>query len=269
MVSGYSRVMMARMIPSRHAEDLIAGRWALLSELGAVRRALVWDNEGAVGRWAGGRPVLTADFQAFRGVLGIKVIQNRPRDPESKGIVERHNGYLETSFLPGRTFVSPQDFNAQLALWLVRANSRQHRRIECRPVDRLAADKAAMLTLPPVAPATGWRAGLRLPRDHYVRVDTCDYSVHPCAVGRRVEVRAGLEEVTVTCEGHNVARHPRCWAPNQSITDPDHKAAALTMSRAHLRAVRERTDHPDTGVEKRDLKHYDAMFGLDSDTPVA
>jgi hypothetical protein len=41
------------------------------------------------------------------------------------------------------------------------------------------------------------------------------------------------------------------------------------MSRAHLRAVRERTDHPDTGVEKRDLKHYDAMFGLDSDTPVA
>jgi len=269
MVSGYSRVMMARMIPSRHAEDLIAGHWALLSELGAVPRALVWDNEGAVGRWAGGRPVLTDDFQAFRGVLGIKVIQNRPRDPESKGIVERHNGYLETSFLPGRTFVSPQDFNAQLSQWLVRANSRHHRRIECRPVDRLAADKAAMLTLPPVAPATGWRTALRLPRDYYVRVDTCDYSVHPSAVGRRVEVRADLEEVTVTCEGNNVARHSRCWAPNQSITDPDHKTAARAMSRAHRRSAGNHPDHPDAGVQKRDLSHYDAMFGLDNGTPVA
>jgi hypothetical protein len=32
----------------------------------------------------------------------------------SKGLVERANGYLETSFLPGRSFTSPADFNEQL-----------------------------------------------------------------------------------------------------------------------------------------------------------
>ena len=43
---------------------------------------------------------------------------------ESKGIVERANGYLETSFLPGRSFASPEDFNARLSGWLPRANRR-------------------------------------------------------------------------------------------------------------------------------------------------
>lgn len=84
MVSGYSRFLMARMIPSRHAQDLIAGHWELLAGLGAVARTLVWDNEGAVGRWVSGKPVLAGEFQAFRGTLGVKVYQARPRDPETK-----------------------------------------------------------------------------------------------------------------------------------------------------------------------------------------
>lgn len=63
-------------------------------------------------------------MQGFRGALGIKVIQCRPKDPEAKGLVERANGYLETSFLPGRRFSSPGDFNAQFGVWLARANQR-------------------------------------------------------------------------------------------------------------------------------------------------
>ncbi len=31
-------------------------------------------------------------------------------DPEAKGLVERANGYLETSFLPGRRFEDVADF---------------------------------------------------------------------------------------------------------------------------------------------------------------
>ena len=53
MVAGCSRVMTARMIPSRQAPDLLAGHWALISGLGAVPRSLVWDNESAVGQWRG------------------------------------------------------------------------------------------------------------------------------------------------------------------------------------------------------------------------
>ncbi|MBF6341050.1 IS21 family transposase [Nocardia abscessus] len=260
MVTGYSRVMTAVMIPTRQSPDLLAGHWALISAWGRVPKMLVWDNEAAVGQWRGGKPQLTETMNAFRGSLGIKVLQCRPRDPEAKGLVERANGYLETSFLPGRSFAGPADFNAQLANWLVRANHRHHRRLGCRPVDRWDADRAAMLMLPPVDPVTGWRFTTRLPRDHYVRLDSNDYSVHPAAVGRRVEVRADLDEVVITCAGAELGRHRRCWADHQSITDAGHAAAA-----ADLRNARRLVSVPaiDTEVEHRNLSDYDRMFDLD------
>ncbi len=250
MVSGYSRLLTARMIPSRQSPDVLAGHWELISQLGRVPKMLVWDNESAVGQWRGGKPSLTEAMNAFRGILGIKVIQCRPADPEAKGLVERANGYLEISFLPGRSFASPADFNAQLREWLERANTRWHRRLGCRPVDRWEADRARMLPLPPVAPATGWRMTTRLPRDHYVRLDSNDYSVHPAAVGRWVEATAGPEQVRITCGGHLVGQHERCWAARQSITDPAHAAAAAEL-RTQYRQSRLRP--VDTPVQHRDL----------------
>ena len=263
MVSGYSRWISALLLPSRQGPDLIAGHWWLLSQLGKVSRTLVWDNESAVGSWRSGRPKLTEEFDAFRGMLGVKVVQCRPRDPEAKGLVERANGYLETSFLPGRTFTGLTDFNDQLQAWLVLANRRQHRRLGCRPVDRLEADLAAMLTLPPVAPAVGWRMSLRLPRDHYVRVASNDYSVAPSAVGRRVEVSADLETVTITCDGRVVGRHARCWAAHQTITDLAHALAAQQL-RQHLQTRGPVTTAQIEQIEQRQLSDYDAAFGLDA-----
>lgn len=261
-VTGFSRTMQALMIPTRTAPDLIAGHWSLLNRFGVVPRALVWDNESAVGSWRSGRPKLTAEFEAFRGTLGIRVIQCRPRDPEAKGLVERANKYLETSFLPGRVFTSPADFNSQLSEWLVRANNRQHRALGCRPVDRWAEDRAAMLILPPVAPLLGWRSSLRLPRDHYVRVGSNDYSVHPGAVGRRVDVVMDLAAVTVTCAGRAVAVHDRSWAAHQLISDPAHLEAAVVARAAHRAAARPGPVGHD--VEQRSLADYDTAFGLDA-----
>ncbi|GGW82371.1 hypothetical protein GCM10010350_78990 [Streptomyces galilaeus] len=130
MCRGYSRWITARMLPSSSAADLIAGHWRLLTELGAVPRVLVWDNEGAVGSGRSGGPQLTDEFAAFAELLGIKFLLCKPRDPEAKGLVERANGYLETSFLPGRVFTAPADFNIQLADWLTRADRRIHRTLQ-------------------------------------------------------------------------------------------------------------------------------------------
>ena len=124
MVCGHSRFTSAVLVPSRCAEDLYAGWWRLIAQLGAVPRVLVWDGESAVGRWRARRTELTAECQAFRGTLGAKVIICKPADPEAKGLVERFHDYLERSFLPGRFFTSPADFNAQLAAFLARANGR-------------------------------------------------------------------------------------------------------------------------------------------------
>src|SRR6478672_9043146 len=258
MVSAYSRMLFARLIPTRRAEDLYGGWWRHLSRLGAVPRVLVWDGEGAVGAWAGGRNTLTGDCQAFRGTLGAKVLVLRPRDPEAKGIIERAHDYLEKSFLPGRTFTGPDDFNDQLQAWLDLVNKRHRRALECAPVDRVGADTAAMLPLPPVPPAVGWRRSTRLPRDFYVRLDSNDYSVHPSVIGRRIELVADLDRVRVFCEGRLVADHPRVWARHQSLTLPEHDTAAKELRR-------ERIDRSlpvaEPEVQTRDLTDYDTALG--------
>jgi hypothetical protein len=62
-------------------------------------------------------------------------------------------------------------------------NTRRRRALGCAPADRIAADRAAMLPLPPLAPATRWRMSPRLARDHYIRLDGNHHSVHPAVIG--------------------------------------------------------------------------------------
>jgi transposase len=259
MVCGYSRWAAAVLIPSRSAEDLLAGWWQLLAGLGAVPRVLVWDGEGAVGRWRGGRSELTEACQGFRGTLATRVLICRPADPEAKGLVERLHDYLERSFLPGRDFTGPADFNAQISAWLGLANTRSRRALGCAPADRIAADRERMLALPPVAPVTGWRSSTRLARDHYVRLDGNDYSVHPAVIGRRVEVVADLARVRVLCEGRVVADHERVWARHQMISAAEHVTAARAL-RARVGLLRPAPAAEQ--VEIRALSDYDAALGL-------
>jgi transposase len=261
MVTGYSRWLSGLLIPTRSAVDLFAGWWQLIERLGAVPRVLVWDGEGAIGRWRAGRVELTAECQAFRGTLASKVLVLRPREPEHKGIIERAHDYLERSFLPGRSFVSPADFNAQLQQWLALVNARSRRVLGCAPTDRITTDRQAMLSLPPVAPVTGWRSSVRLPRDHYVRLDSNDYSVHPGVIGRRIEVIADLHQVRAFCDGKPVADHERIWAWHQTISDPEHVAAARLLRSERVGTLRPVQAEPD--VQIRCLDDYDTALGLD------
>ncbi|HKZ24307.1 MAG TPA: IS21 family transposase [Acidimicrobiia bacterium] len=258
-VSGFSRLIGALMIPSRAAHDVLAGMLEVVGEFGAVPRKAVWDQEGCIGRIRKGKQVLTAEFQSFRGVLGMGAVLVGPADPEAKGLVERANGYLETSFLPGRSFADMADFNRQLAVWLKRANQRIHGTTRVRPSEAIFEDRAAMMAFPPVLPDPSWRHTIRLPRDHYVRVDTNDYSVNPWYVGRRVDVQATLDEIVVVCEGTEVARHRRCLAKHQTLLAPEH-ARALREMRAETAEVKA----VEVMVEERDLSVYDQLVEVAS-----
>jgi transposase len=255
MTCAYSRFTLAQMIPTRHTTDLLLGMWELLSQLGAVPRRLIWDNEAGIGR--GKRHA--EGVGAFAGTLATTLQRLKPYDPQSKGLVERRNGFFETSFMPGRHFASPADFNIQLGDWLRTANARVVRTIKARPVDLLEPDKAAMLALPPVPPALGWVNRVRLGRDYYVRVDSSDYSVDPAVIGRFVEVTADLHRVQVRAHGRLVAAHDRVWARGMTVTDPVHVAAAKVL-REQFQRPRPAPD-PDQGLG-RDLADYDRAFGL-------
>jgi hypothetical protein len=116
ITAAHSRFMLGRMLPTRKTEDLLLGSWELIQQLRRVPRRLIWDNEPGIGRGQS----RAEGVASFMGSLATKLVLLKPKDPESKGIVERRNGFFETSFMPGRTFASPADFNAQFTGWLTR-----------------------------------------------------------------------------------------------------------------------------------------------------
>ncbi len=256
IVAAHSRFITGRMLPTRRTPDLLLGSWELIGQLGRVPRRLIWDNEAGIGR--GGR--LASGVAAFTGTLATRIVQLRPYDPQSKGVVERRNGYFETSFMPGRSFASPADFNVQFGQWLQVANRRVVRTIKARPVDLIEHDRSRMLPLPPVPLHLGWRERVRLGRDYYVRLDASDYSVDPTAIGRMVDITADLDRVRARLDGRLLADHARVWARGATVTDPDHVRAA-----ARLRELA-RTPRPvGTDDLARDLGDYDRAFGLTGD----
>ena len=259
-VACYSRFTVARMIGTKGSEDVLGGHLELVCELGAVPRLGVYDGEPAISSRRRGQVVYTEAYLRLKGTLGMGSIVLAKGHPERKGVVERTNGYLETSFLPGRAFRGVDDFNAQLGEWLAtRANVRVHETTRARPVDLLAEDVAAMGALPPVLPDVAFHHELRLPADHWVRHQSNDYSVHPKAVGRRVRVRADLDQVVVTCGSDEVARHRRVFASHVTVTDPAHDTARAALRGRAPAAFDAGGDDP---VEVRDLGHYDRILGV-------
>jgi transposase len=254
MVPAYSRFLTGTMVPTRQTPDLLLGSWSLIEEFGRVPRRLIWDRESGIGRRR-----LAAGVAEFAGTLATRIHLLKARDPESKGVVERRNGFFETSFMPGRSFDSPADFNDQFSEWLDSANRRVVRTLKARPIDLVDADRDAMLALPPIPPTVGWANQIRLGRDYYVRVDTNDYSVDPTAIGRHVTVTADLERVRVRLEGRIAADHARVWARHMTVTDPAHVAVA-----EQLREQFQRPPTPDDSPLTRDLADYDRAFGVET-----
>jgi hypothetical protein len=259
MTSAFSGFIQARMLPSRTTPDLLGGMWSLLQEAESVPARLTWDNEAGIGRGK-----LTEPAAAFAGTLGTQIKLLKARDPESKGMVERTNRFFRSRFMSGRTFASPEDFNQQLAGWLPIANSRMSRSRRGRPGDLVAVDRAAMRSLPPVAPEVMFRNSVRLPRDYYVRAFSNDYSVDPSMIGRVVEVTASLEAVTVHHDGVLIAAHRRRWARQLTVTDPAHVVRAAEL-RTQFQAQRSRRPAVTAVVETASLARYDELFAVDID----
>ncbi len=248
---GFSRAGAGALVFSKELPDLIFGMNRCLSLLGGLPKTLVWDREGAL--HAGeGRP--TEGFAAYLGTLGVGWHFCDPADPEAKGIVERLQGYVETSFEPGREFANHLDFQDQLDRWFSdRANARLHRTIRAVPAERLASELEAMRALPERMPPSARRWVTRVPAQPFVRFDRNDYSLDPRFAGRRVEIRASQRElVAISLDtGELVARHRRRFARDLTLCAPEHERA--------LRELRSPTPG-EVEVEVRPLERYDALI---------
>jgi transposase len=248
---GYSRAGAGALIFSKQTPDLLFGIRRCLWSLGALPQTLVWDRQAGL-HATGGRP--TVEFAAFCGALRVDWHFCEARDPQAKGVVERLQDFIERSFEPGRCFANELDFQLQLDDWFdSRANPRMHKTLRARPSERLIEERAVMAPLPGAGPDVDRRWVLRVAPDPFLRFDTCDYSLDPALVGRRVEIRVTDREVTAVAldTGEVACRHTRSFARHRTIYALEH-ARTLKTQRAERRG--------EPAVEVRSLDAYDALI---------
>ena len=111
------------------------------------------------------RPRLHPEVASLFGALRLRPIILKPRKPESKGQGERTIGFLETSFLPLRSFASIEDLQTQHDQWATEvAFRRYHRRVGHRVGDAWRVEQGFLTPLPNPLPDVDRRSRCGSPR---------------------------------------------------------------------------------------------------------
>jgi transposase len=241
---------------SRTVGDLCSSLSGCTERLGGVPAAYVFDNDASiVASREGGRARLHAEVVALLGGLRAKPIVLAPRRPTSKGAVERTIGYLETSFLPLRTFASLADLQAQHDAWAAEVAFGRHlRRTGTTVATGWAVEKGHLGPLPSPMPDTDLRLEGRAVKG-WLRVLTADYSVPPAYADRLVSARVSPTRVHLLSEGREIAVHARSFVPADVVLDPAHGRAVRLA-----REARDRLATGDVPLPGVDLARYDALW---------
>jgi hypothetical protein len=78
-------------------------------------------------------------------------------------------------------------------------------------------------------------------------------------------VTADLDSVRIHRSGTLIGQHARCWARQQTITDPAHRRAADVMRQAFQDRSAAGRGPAAAEVQERDLSIYDRLFDLGDD----
>ena len=244
---------------SQTTADAVPALLGCLERLGGVPAKLVIDRDSSLAVCArGARPRPVDELAALLGALAMGHIVLPARSPQAKGSVERSNGYLETSFLPLRSFSGLADLQAQSDDWTqTTAWPRHHRRLGARVIEALAVERAELAVLPDPLPQVDRHIEVRASRDGFVRVAGVDYSLPPGYAQRRLAVRLSLHDLRIFCEGRQIAAHLRSYVPADVVRDGGHMTALAAVRLAQRRL---RAGEPE--LPAVDLARYDALVGV-------
>lgn len=215
-----------------------------------------------------GRVEWNTTFLAFAHYWGFEPRLCRGYRAKTKGKVESGVKYLKHNFLPGRTFIDQNDFDAQLGEWMATiADVRIHGTVHERPIDRFERERAELI---PAAGRAPFRAAVPVARivaeDYLVSFETNRYSVPATLIGQSVEVRRRDGQLEIAHRGATVARHPLLPGRHQMRILPEHGPGAIARNARLRRSTLLSPSGPPhallTEVEVRDLCLYDQLAGV-------
>lgn len=159
---------------------------------------------------AGSDAVFAPEMAAFARALGLRFKAHRVNDPNRKARIERPFLWIETNFLPGRTFASFDDLNAQALKWCQEvANVKPKRSLGMAPEAAYVMEKPYLLALPRVLPGVYEVLDRVVDLYGFVSVDTNRYSTPERLVGKPVTVYKHYATVEIHYKHSLVASHPR------------------------------------------------------------
>ena len=229
----HSRALYAELIPNERQEHFLAVQQRAFGHWGGAPRRMIVDNcKCAVLEHVPGKVVYNPGFLNFCGHFGMRPTACSPLYPQSKGGVEKSVSFIKHNFLAGRTFLSLEQANAALRVWLDAANARIHRTTGRRPCDMLAEERPSLLPLPAmkydcsqtearVADATG-----------RVSFERNAYSVPERLVGKTLTVKAFTDRLDIYDGDALVASHARSYGEKGDFLDPAHRDTARRAAEA-------------------------------------
>jgi len=221
----------------RHALEFFGGvpqRLVIDNLKAGITRAAWWDDA-----------LVQATYRECAEHDGFLVAPCRPRTPEHKGKVEQGGvHYVKRNFLGGRIPTTLTQANADVLAWCrTTAGQRRHGTTKVQPLWRFETTERAALQPLPVTPydLATWKE-VTVQRDCYVTFEGSFYSAPFRAIGQRVRVRGGGQEVKLYGPDYALlATHRRAEHPGERHTHRDHlppeKLPGLTLNRAACRAT--------------------------------
>lgn len=178
--------------------------------LGTCPRCVIDNTSVMVVGGAGADAVFAPEMEAFAATLGFKFMAHRINDPNRKSRIERPFFWVQTNFLPGRSFADLDDVNAQALRWCVDiANAKPKRSLGQSPEAAYALERPALRRLPAVLPPVYEVLERVVDLYGFVSVDTVRYSVPERLVGKTVTVYKHYARVEIHHRAAVVASHDR------------------------------------------------------------
>ena len=177
---------------------------------GVCGRCIIDNTSVVLAGGAGEDAVIAPEMKAFAHALGFVFVAHRINDPNRKARIERPFRWVESNLLPGRTFTSFDDLNAQALRWCVDvANAKPKRSLGMSPEAAYVMEKPHLRGLPTVLPVVYDVFERVVDLYGFVSVDTNRYSVPERLVGRSVTVYKHYASIEIYDRRTPVALHPR------------------------------------------------------------
>ena len=177
---------------------------------GTAPRCVIDNTSVMLAGGAGADAVIAPEMAAFARSLGFEFLAHRVNDPNRKGRIERPFAWIERNFLPGRSFASFEDLNAQALRWCAEvANAKPRRALGMSAQAAYVMEKPHLRSLPVVLPAVYEVFDRVVDLYGFVSVDVNRYSVPERLVGKTVTVYKHYASVEIHYRRASVASHPR------------------------------------------------------------